>query len=153
MFYMGHVIDIFCERVFLVCFLNILHAIVKFTLLMLWWFCSRGGRFNHNEKCGYHGMGRQWVWIKTYTPWNASRAAIEVMEQGWMYIVSHETLYTVLPCFVVVLDHWFINLLPLDKMVIFLQTIYSDAFPLMKSSVFWLKFHLILFLKVQLTIN
>ena len=42
MFYMRHIIDIFCERVFLVYFLNILHAIVKFTLLMLWWFYSRG---------------------------------------------------------------------------------------------------------------
>ena len=42
--------------------------------------------------------------------------------------------------------------LPLDKMAAVLQTIFSDAFSWMKIFVFWLKFHWILFLRVQLTI-
>ena len=43
--------------------------------------------------------------------------------------------------------------LPLDKMSAILQMIVSDAFSWMKSFVFWLKFHLSLFLRVQLTIT
>ena len=43
--------------------------------------------------------------------------------------------------------------LPLDKMAAFLQTIFSDTFSWMKSSIFWLKFHWSLFLRVQLTIS
>ena len=38
-----------------------------------------------------------------------------------------------------------------DKMATFSQTIFSDAFSWMKSFVFWSKFHLNLFLRVQLT--
>ena len=44
------------------------------------------------------------------------------------------------------------NHLLLDKMAATLQTILSDAFSWMKSFVFWLKFHRILFSMVQLTI-
>ena len=40
---------------------------------------------------------------------------------------------------------------PLDKMAAVSQTIFSAAFSLMKSFVFWLKFHRGLFLRVQLT--
>ena len=43
--------------------------------------------------------------------------------------------------------------LPLNKMAAFLQTIFSNAFLWMKSFVFWLKFHWILFLRVQLIIS
>ena len=43
--------------------------------------------------------------------------------------------------------------LPLDKMAVVLQTIYSHAFSWMKSLVFWLKFHWSLFGKVHLTIT
>ena len=38
--------------------------------------------------------------------------------------------------------------LPRDKMAVFLQMIFSDAFSWMKSFVFWLKFHWNLFLMV-----
>ena len=41
--------------------------------------------------------------------------------------------------------------LPLDKMAVISQMIFSDAFSWMKSLVFWLKFHWSLFLSVQLT--
>ena len=41
--------------------------------------------------------------------------------------------------------------LPLDIMTTILQTIFSDAFLLMKSFVFWLEFHWRLLLRVQLT--
>ena len=41
----------------------------------------------------------------------------------------------------------------LDKMAGISQMIFSDAFSLMKTTVFWLKFHLNLFLRVQLTIT
>ena len=41
---------------------------------------------------------------------------------------------------------------PPDKMAAVSQTIFSDASSLMKMSVFWLKFHWILFLRTQLTI-
>ena len=43
--------------------------------------------------------------------------------------------------------------LPLGKMDIFLQTLFSDAISWMKSFVLWLKFYWSLFLKIQLTIN
>ena len=43
--------------------------------------------------------------------------------------------------------------LPLDKMAAISQTIFSDAFPLIKFFVFLLKFHWSLFLRVQLTIT
>ena len=43
--------------------------------------------------------------------------------------------------------------LPLDKMAAILQTIFSNAFSWMKSFVFWLTFHLSLFLRVQLVIT
>ena len=43
--------------------------------------------------------------------------------------------------------------LPLDKMAVISQTIFSDAFSSMSSFVFWLKFHWSLFLRVQLTIT
>ena len=43
--------------------------------------------------------------------------------------------------------------LPMDKMAAIQQTIFSDAFSWMKSSVFWLKFHSSLFLRVQLTMT
>ena len=43
--------------------------------------------------------------------------------------------------------------LPLDKMAAIWQTIFLDAFSWMKSFVFWLKFHLGLFPRVQLTIT
>ena len=43
--------------------------------------------------------------------------------------------------------------LPLDKMAAISQTMFSDAFSWMKSFVFRLKFHLSLFVRVQLTIT
>ena len=43
--------------------------------------------------------------------------------------------------------------LHLDKMAAVSQTIFSDGFSWMKSSVFWLKFHWSLFPRVQLTIT
>ena len=43
--------------------------------------------------------------------------------------------------------------LPLDKMAAISQTIFWNAFPWMKSLVFWLKFHWNLFLRGQLTIT
>ena len=43
--------------------------------------------------------------------------------------------------------------LPLNKMAVVLQMIYSHAFSWMKSLVFWLKFHWSLFGKVHLTIT
>ena len=43
--------------------------------------------------------------------------------------------------------------LPLDKMTVFSQMIYSGAISLMKCFVFWLKFHWSLVLRVQLTIT
>ena len=43
--------------------------------------------------------------------------------------------------------------LPQDKMAAISQTIFSDAFSLMKSFLFWLKFHWSLFLRFQLTIT
>ena len=45
-----------------------------------------------------------------------------------------------------------VNSSPLDKMAPISQTIFSDAYLWMKSSVFWLKFHWSLFLRVELTI-
>ena len=46
-----------------------------------------------------------------------------------------------------------VNSSPLDKMATISQTTFSDAFSLMKSFVFWLKFDWCLFLMVQLTIT
>ena len=43
--------------------------------------------------------------------------------------------------------------LTLDKMAAISQAIFSDAFSWMKSSVFWLKFHWRLFLRVKLIIT
>ena len=43
--------------------------------------------------------------------------------------------------------------LSLDKMAAISQTTFSDAFSLMKSFLFWLKFHWSLFLRVHLTIT
>ena len=40
---------------------------------------SPDSHFNYNKQCGYHGMGRQWIWIKTYLPWNAGEIDIEVL--------------------------------------------------------------------------
>ena len=48
---------------------------------------------------------------------------------------------------------WQLTHLPLDKMAAILQTIFSDAFSWMISSVLWLKFHWNLFLRVRLTIT
>ena len=42
--------------------------------------------------------------------------------------------------------------LPLDKMTAISQTVFSDALSWIKSFLLWLKFHWILFLRVQLTI-
>ena len=46
-----------------------------------------------------------------------------------------------------------VNSSPLNKMVAISQTIFSDAFSWMKIFIFWVQFHLILFLWVQLTIT
>ena len=43
--------------------------------------------------------------------------------------------------------------LPLDKMAVISQTIFSYAFPWMKNFIFYLKFHWSLFLRVHLTIT
>ena len=77
----------------------------------------------------------------------------------WHYAISRSLLFNVYsngPCmpncttackhFVFFLTHH-----PLDKMAAFSQMIYSDAFSWMKNFVFWSKFHLSLFLRVQLT--
>ena len=47
---------------------------------------------------------------------------------------------------------WYLTHLPMDKMAVISYTIFSDAFSWMKIFVFWLKFHLSLFLGVRLTI-
>ena len=48
---------------------------------------------------------------------------------------------------------WYINSFPLDNMATISQTTFSNAFSRMKSFVFCFEFHLVLFLRVQLTIN
>ena len=71
----------------------------------------------------------------------------------------HSTPYVVLPvCHQVRCMHWRnlsfhrgmspLTLLPLDKVAAILQTIFSYAFSWMKSSLFWLKSHWSLFLRV-----
>ena len=79
-----------------------------------------------------------------------------------MYIISlhtySEETYRKLPYLLTELTKEGLSLvhdlthLPMDKMAAISQTIFSDAFLWMKFFLFWLKFHLSVFPKVQLTI-
>ena len=50
---------------------------------------SPDSHFNYNKQCGYHRIGRQWIWIKTYLPWSAGQIDIEVLIMHHVLIMQY----------------------------------------------------------------
>ena len=92
-----------------------------------------------------------WLFSKFIFPWPKSKVPRIFPDFAWSgisltYLWPRDTLLTYYH--VEALTH-----LPLNKMAVISQTIYSDAFSWMKSFVLWSKFRWSLFLRVQWTIT